>query len=425
MGCDALYDARLAIPGKDVVLFDLATWKNGLSFKKIDFSDSGIPVIKIAELNNGIGSSTSFTRGVYSSDVKLQRGDFLFSWSGNPETSIDIFRFELKEGWLNQHIFKTTPNSSLVTRDYFFYLMKWLKPVFKSIASNKQTTGLGHITISDLKKIKVTVPAKDLQNKVAAILTAIDNKISLNAKLNGYLEELANTAFADWLKKHANGKEIASFVSDSDHLSLGELCSKVTDGSHSSPRNDPNGKYPMLSVRDMRRFGFDYASCKMISQIDFDAMTANDCVPKVDDILVAKDGSYLKEVFITNEEKNEAVLSSIAIFRPDKRIIAPEILLYFLKHPRTRKLVADNFVSGSALPRIVLKDFKKLTLLTPSRKEQEEILPILQIVRNLTWANVKGNERLVKLRDTLLPKLMSGEIDVSKVDPTQLNSHLA
>lgn len=87
--------------------------------------------------------------------------------------------------------------------------------------------------------------------------------------------------------------------------------------------------------------------------------------------------------------------------------------------------MADNFVSGSALPRIVLKDFKKLTLLTPSRKEQEEILPILQIVRNLTWANVKGNERLVKLRDTLLPKLMSGEIDVSKVDPTQLNGHLA
>ena len=187
MGCDALYDARLAISGKDVALFDLATWKNGLAFKKIDFSDSGIPVIKIAELNNGIGSSTSFTRGVYSSDVKLQRGDFLFSWSGNPETSIDIFRFELEEGWLNQHIFKTTPNSSLVTGDYFFYLMKWLKPVFKSIASNKQTTGLGHITISDLKKIKVTVPAKDFQGKVAAILIAIDNKISLNAQLNGYL----------------------------------------------------------------------------------------------------------------------------------------------------------------------------------------------------------------------------------------------
>ncbi len=130
------------------------------------------------------------------------------------------------------------------------------------------------------------------QLQIASIMNPFRSKIATNAKLNGYLEELANTAFADWLKKHANGKEIASFVSDSDHLSLGELCSKVTDGSHSSPRNDPNGKYPMLSVRDMRRFGFDYASCKMISQIDFDAMAANDCVPKVDDILVAKDGSY-------------------------------------------------------------------------------------------------------------------------------------
>jgi type I restriction enzyme, S subunit len=187
MGCDALYDARLAIPGEDAVLFDLATWKNGLAFKKIDFSDSGIPVIKIAELNNGIGASTSFTKGVYPDDVKLQKGDFVFSWSGNPETSIDIFRFGLEEGWLNQHIFKVTPNDSLVTKDYFFYLMKWLKPVFKSIASNKQTTGLGHVTISDLKKIKVTVPAKGTQTKVAAILAAIDEKVSLNTKLNGYL----------------------------------------------------------------------------------------------------------------------------------------------------------------------------------------------------------------------------------------------
>lgn len=148
----------------------------------------------------------------------------------------------------------------------------------------------------------------------AAICNPEAARENVVTQLNGYLEELANTAFADWLKKHANGKEIASFVSDSDHLSLGELCSKVTDGSHSSPRNDPNGKYPMLSVRDMRRFGFDYASCKMISQIDFDAMTANDCVPKVDDILVAKDGSYLKEVFITNEEKTKRFYRLLPFF---------------------------------------------------------------------------------------------------------------
>lgn len=252
-------------------------------------------------------------------------------------------------------------------------------------------------------------------------MSDFDAKIALNTKLNGYLDELSAAVFVNWLTKHAGGREIASLINDDGHLSLGELCSKVTDGSHSSPRNNPNGKYPMLSVRDMRRFGFDYTSCKMISQLDFDTMVASDCVPKVDDILVAKDGSYLKEIFITNEERHEAVLSSIAIFRPDKRVIAPEILLRFLKHPRIQKLVADNFVSGSALPRIVLKDFKKLALLTPSRKEQEELLPILQMIRSLTWANEVESERLTNLRDILLPKLIAGEIDISKIHLTQLN----
>ena len=69
----------------------------------------------------------------------------------------------------------------------------------------------------------------------------------------------------------------------------------------------------MLSVKDMRRYGFSYSSCKRISKADYDGMLANDCVPRVDDILVAKDGSYLKEIFITDEQREEAILSSIII----------------------------------------------------------------------------------------------------------------
>ena len=64
----------------------------------------------------------------------------------------------------------------------------------------------------------------------------------------------------------------------------------------------------MLSVKDMRQYGFSYSSCKRISKADYDDMLANDCIPKVDDILVAKDGSYLKEIFITNKQREEAIL---------------------------------------------------------------------------------------------------------------------
>ena len=70
-----------------------------------------------------------------------------------------------------------------------------------------------------------------------------------------------------------------------------------------------------------------------------------------------------------------------------------------------------------------MKDFKKLALFTLSRKEQEEILPMFQVIRNQTWANAKENERLMELRDILLAKLMSGEIDVSQVDVAQLDNN--
>ena len=385
MGCDALYDARLAISGKDVALFDLATWKNGLAFKKIDFSDSSIPVIKIAELNNGIGSSTSFTRGVYSSDVKLQRGDFLFSWSGNPETSIDIFRFELEEGWLNQHIFKTTPNGSLVTGDYFFYLMKWLKPVFKSIASNKQTTGLGHITISDLKKIKVTVPAKDFQGKVAAILTAIDNKISLNAKLNGYLEELCDALFLDFLKQ-ADSSWHEGTLEELAEVKYGKNHKKLADG-----------PYPVYGSGGFMR-------------------SAEKSLFSGESVLIPRKGSLNNVMYV-----NEAFWTVDTMFFTVPRIPGAAKFLY----QYVKRLDLASMNSGSAVPSMTTSILNALSLPVPPRDSLLSFNAKLQSMYDAVRANNLENRRLESLRDSLLPKLMSGEIDASKVDLAQLNSHLA
>lgn len=179
-----LYYIHSSLSGVRHSLFDLATWKNGLAFKKINFSDSGIPVIKIAELNNGIGGTTAYTNQIFSEEVHLHKGDLLFSWSGNPETSIDIYRFELEEGWLNQHIFKITPNENLVDRDYFYFIMKYLKPNFTQIATNKQTTGLGHVTIADIKRISVALPTLEIQKKIVSYIKPVDERIRLNKDIN-------------------------------------------------------------------------------------------------------------------------------------------------------------------------------------------------------------------------------------------------
>lgn len=204
--------------------------------------------------------------------------------------------------------------------------------------------------------------------------------------------------------------------SDWAEVSLDDVCLKITDGSHYSPVDSPNSPYQMYSVKDMESYGFNSSSCKHIAEEEFRKMQKNDCVPRLNDILVAKDGSYLKEIFICSEEKDEAILSSIAIFRPNTSIIMPEILLYLLKQPSVKKDVGDNYVSGSALPRIVLKDFKKYHFMLPPMQEQTKIASILHAIRMHTKANIDQIKRLSSLRDALLPKLMSGELDVSDID---------
>lgn len=107
-------------------------------------------------------------------------------------------------------------------------------------------------------------------------------------------------------------------------------------------------------------------------------MKSTGCVPEKDDILIAKDGSYLKQIFICKETREEAILSSIAIFRPNKDIVEPRFLMYLLKSPQVYNFIKKNCVSGSAIPRIVLKSFKDVVMEIPeSVVEQKRISDLL------------------------------------------------
>ena len=85
-------------------------------------------------------------------------------------------------------------------------------------------------------------------------------------------------------------------------------------------------------------------------------------------------------------------------------------MLHYLKQPQVLKDVRDNYVSGSAVPRIVLKDFKKLKLCIPPMNSISTYRELLKSIEKLLLQKTEENQRLAALRDTLLPKLMSGEI---------------
>ena len=88
-----LYNSRFDPTWNRHVLYSLAEWINGMAFRNINFTSNGKPVIKIVEIKNGISGQTKFTQADYDSIYHVTDGDMLFSWSGRPDTSIDVFRW--------------------------------------------------------------------------------------------------------------------------------------------------------------------------------------------------------------------------------------------------------------------------------------------------------------------------------------------
>lgn len=161
-------------------LYDTADFVNGAAFKAKDFSSNtkGLPIIKIAELKQGLSAQTKYTNSSFDKKYKVSSGDIFYSWSGSPETSLDVFKWFGGDGWLNQHIFKI--NTKNKGQTYFvYYLLKYLKPTLIRLATNKQTTGLGHITVADMKSLQVIKPEEHLFLRYAKIVAPFYEKESL------------------------------------------------------------------------------------------------------------------------------------------------------------------------------------------------------------------------------------------------------
>ena len=194
-------------------------------------------------------------------------------------------------------------------------------------------------------------------------------------------------------------------TSEWNHSTINDVCVLVTDGSHSSPKSVNDGKY-MVSVKDFTDYGFDFASCRMISNDDYETLKRNGCVPQMDDILIGKDGArFFEDIIIYRQKEKPALLSSIAILRCDKSKILPDFLYYVLRTPSFRQDVKDNYGSGSAIPRIILKDFKRMMVSYPSLEKQQSIISVLTAIDSKIQANTEINDNLQQQAAALFSSL--------------------
>lgn len=290
--------------------------------------------------------------------------------------------FYNKEFWSSDACFSLYPNNEII--DKFLYLYVY---GCENILKGKIRAGaMPTIDSNAVESLIIPIPSLSEQARIVGILdtftSAIDNlKEQIAQRRKQY--EYYRDQLLDLEGKP--GVEMKT---------LGEVCSRLTDGSHFSPKSVEHGYY-MPSVKDMTDNGFDFSSCKQISKGDYESLLNTGCKPKVNDVLIAKDGSMLKYVFPVKKEEEIVVLSSIAILTPRTDIIISAYLSYYLRGDKIKEKTIREFSSKGGVPRIILKNFKKITIIIPPLSEQQRIVSILDTFE----ASIQNLEAQLKERE--------------------------
>ena len=268
-------------------------------------------------------------------------------WAGNSSYSIDVH--PILSSWL-----------------FVFYYLKSYQS--KLISDQQKGGGIPSISKKQVQDILIPIPSLEEQNRIVGILD------TFTASIDNLKEQIAQRRkqyeyYRDQLLD-LEGKEGVEMKM------LGELCSKLTDGSHFSPKSVEHG-YFMPSVKDMTNNGFDFSNCKQVSKEDYEYLIRTGCKPQINDVLIAKDGSMLKYVFPIVKDEEIVVLSSIAILTPRTNFITSSYLSHYLKCAKIREKTIREFSSKGGVPRIILKNFKKICICFPSLQEQQRIVSIL------------------------------------------------
>lgn len=161
---------------------NVAKYINGYAFKPDDWGDRGMPIIKIAELKNGVTDKTPRNNGKNVPDKLLVNpGDLLFSWSA----SLDVYIWGSEIGLLNQHIFKVVPVEKM-SKVFLFYSLKGSMSIFRNM-SNGAT--MHHIKRSELSRVFVDVPDLRLMRLFDSLVKPIVDEIILLKNKNQLLQE--------------------------------------------------------------------------------------------------------------------------------------------------------------------------------------------------------------------------------------------
>ncbi len=406
MGC------RVATLGE----LSLDNGKYGIAAPAVDF-DTELPAyLRITDINDDGALNKLDRKSVNDPNAckyMLSEGDIVFARTGN-STGRNYF-YDPRDGKFAfaGFLVKFSLDASKVNPRFVKYYAQ-SRAYWDWVASFKTGSTRGNINAKTYAQMPIPLPERSAQNSIVALCDCISDKIRVNAQLNGYLAELAQTIYNDWFRDFGHwGGQMPS------HWETGVLGDYVTVKRGGSPR--PIQEY--LSDEGLR-----WLKIADVSGIS---------------------GPYILEI---KEHIKEEGLRKTVHLEPGSLVLSnsatpgiPKILsidtcihdgwLYFPQSQFTNEWLYCYFLNvrqelvrmanGSVFQNLKTDIVKNFEVIRPDDETLASFQEMVAPLFNLMESCQKENKQLAHLRDTLLPKLISGEIDVSKVDLTQLNSHLA
>lgn len=283
---------------------------------------------------------------------------------------------------------------------FLFYLLKYNKGKIEGMGSG---TTFKEVSGNTMKNILVNVPTdKKVQEKIASILGSIDDKIEENERINNNLLEQALTLYATQFSLlKLNG-------------CIGDYCS-VKSGFAFKSSWWTNCGIRVIKIGSINQDNLNLLECSYVDEDKADR--AKDFVVKAGDLLIAMTGAtigkyamvpYSSEVLLVNQRVGKFFLGN----NPVEKL---PFIYCTLKQPEVYGEVV-NRGQGSAQPNISASDIMSIPCVIPSQDAINDFNDMSQPLFDLIISNQRENQQLSELRNALLPKLMSGELDVSGID---------
>lgn len=394
----------------------------GSQLHQSDYSKNGIPVVMPKDLLNGKISEQSIARvsKIHVNRLKrhiISNGDILYSRRG--DVGRCAYATEYETGWLcGTGCLRVTINTIKANSKFIFYQLQ--QP---SIVGWVQNHAVGstmlNLNTAILSEIPLLLPTLCIQTKIADILSAYDDLIENNQKQIKLLEEAAQRLYKEWfVDLRFPGYEKTPIIDGVPEgweiLTLDKISCRLEAGSRPKGGIDKTRKSGIVSIGAENVLGlgkYNFNDEKFIPKDYYLKMKKGKIVDK--DILIYKDGAYIGKTTLFQNgypHKEAAVNEHVFLLHMKNEYLQYFVFFTLYQHKYFLKMQQLN--KNAAQPGINLKSLLSLDILVPSYKLIEQYNFIITPIMNDIFEKAKQNIKLVEIRNKLLQKLMSGEIEV-------------